>query len=114
VSSDKARKVIVDAPAAAGTPASQDALCAVARDLHLPAHARAEAVSSLGLIKRPTERTMTAISDLIRIGDPRLATSAAGRVRARRTRALSGRFRRARGTRRSPGPGGGAREDRAR
>ena len=64
---DKATKMIVDALAASGTPASQDALCALARDVHLPAHVRAEAVSSLGLIKRPTAPTMTAIAEL----DPR-------------------------------------------
>ena len=72
---DKATKMIVDALAASGTPASQDALCALARDVHLPAHVRAEAVSSLGLIKRPTAPTMTAIGELIRVGDSRRAAA---------------------------------------
>ncbi len=72
---DKATKMIVDALAASGTPASQDALCTLARDVHLPAHVRAEAVSSLGLIKRPTAPTMTAIAELIHVGDPRRASA---------------------------------------
>src|SRR4051812_46253428 len=70
---DKATKMIVDALAASGTPASQDGLCALARDIHLPAHVRAEAASSLGLIKRPTERTMTVVAELVRAGDAKLA-----------------------------------------
>src|SRR3954469_913457 len=76
---DKATKMIIDALAASGTPASQDGLCALARDIHLPAHVRAEAVSSLGLIKRPTERTMTAVAELVRAGDakPAMPTRAA-------------------------------------
>ena len=72
---DKATKMIVDALAASGTPASQDALCMLARDVHLPAHVRAEAVSSLGLIKRPTAPTMTAIAELIHVGDPKRASA---------------------------------------
>jgi hypothetical protein len=72
---EKATKMIADALAASGTPASQDALCALARDVHLPAHVRAEAVSSLGLIKRPTAPTMTAVADLIRVGDPKRAAA---------------------------------------
>lgn len=73
---DKATKMIVDALAAAGTPTAQDALCALARDVHLPAHVRAEAVSSLGLVRRPTAPTMTAIGDLIRAHDPALVAPA--------------------------------------
>ena len=70
---DKATKMIVDALAASGTPASQDALCALAHDVHLPTHVRAEAVSSLGLLKRPTAPTMTAIAESIRVGDSKRA-----------------------------------------
>ena len=44
----KATKMIIDALAAAGTPAAQDALCRLARDGRLPPHVRAEAVASLG------------------------------------------------------------------
>ena len=73
---DKATKMIIDALAASGTPAAQDALCALARDIHLPAHVRAEAVSSLGLIKRPTAPTMTEIGELIRVHDPDLVAPA--------------------------------------
>jgi len=66
---DKATKMIVDALAASGTPAAQDALCALARDVHLPGHVRAEAVSSLGLIKHPTAPTMTEVVELIHAQD---------------------------------------------
>jgi hypothetical protein len=71
---DKATKLLVDALAASGTPASQDALCALARDVHVPAHVRAEAVSSLGLIKRPTASTMTAIAEVVRRDDAKRAS----------------------------------------
>ena len=39
------------------------------------AHVRAEAVASLGLIKRPTAPTMTAVAELIRAGDPKRAAA---------------------------------------
>src|SRR4051812_34528875 len=70
---DKATKLIIDALAASGTAASQDGLCALARDIRLPAHARAEGASSLGLIKRPSGGTMTAVAELVRAGDAKLA-----------------------------------------
>jgi HEAT repeat protein len=73
---DKATKMIVDALAASGTPAAQDALCALARDVHVPAHVRAEAVSSLGLIKHPTAPTMTEVAALIHARDPALIAPA--------------------------------------
>jgi len=73
---DKATKMIIDALAGSGTPAAQDALCALARDIRLPAHVRAEAVSSLSLIKRPTAPTMTEIGELIRVHDSDLVAPA--------------------------------------
>jgi len=73
---DKATKMVIDALAASGTPAAQDALCSLARDIRLPRHVRAEAVSSLGLVKRPTVATMTEVGDLIRAREPDLAAPA--------------------------------------
>jgi len=73
---DKATKMIIDALAASSTPAAQDALCSLARDSHLPRHVRAEAVSSLGLVKRPTVATMTEVGELIRTRDPDLLAPA--------------------------------------
>src|SRR5262245_5818731 len=73
---DKATKMVIDALAASGTPAAQDALCSLARDGRLPRHVRAEAVSSLGLVKRPTVATMTEVGDLIRTREPDLAAPA--------------------------------------
>jgi hypothetical protein len=69
---DKATKMIIDALAASGTPAAQDALCSLARDSRQPRHVRAEAVSSLGLVRRPTVATMTEVGELIRRRDPDL------------------------------------------
>jgi hypothetical protein len=67
-----AAKLVVDALAAAGTPAAQDALCGLARDRQLPRQVRADAVASLRLVKRPTPRLMTEVGELIRAGDPDL------------------------------------------
>jgi HEAT repeat protein len=72
----RATKVIIDALAGAGTPAAQDALCGLARDAHLPTHARAEAVASLGLIKHPTAPTMNEVAELIRARDQNLKAPA--------------------------------------
>jgi hypothetical protein len=72
----RATKMIIDALAAAGTPAAQDALFALAREGHLPAHVRAEAVASLGLVRRPTEPTMTEVGELIRARDQDLRAPA--------------------------------------
>ena len=69
VRGDRSTKVIIDALAVAGTPAAQDALCALARDGRLPAHVRAETVASLGLVKHPTAATMNVVTDLIRVRD---------------------------------------------
>jgi HEAT repeat protein len=76
VHGDRATKVVIDALAAAGTPAAQAALCDLARDVHLPTHVRAEAVASLGLVKRPTAPTMTEVADLIRARDQNLTAPA--------------------------------------
>ena len=73
---DKATKMVIDTLAASGTPAAQDALCSLARDGRLPRHIRAEAVSSLGLVRRPTVATMTEVSELIRTREPDLAAPA--------------------------------------
>jgi hypothetical protein len=62
----KATKMIIDALAAAGTSAAQDALCGLARDGRLPPHLRAEAVASLGLVKRPTPAMMLQVCELLR------------------------------------------------
>ena len=59
-------KLVVDALAAAATPAAQDALCELARDRRLTPAVRAGAVASLGLLRRPTAATMTAVAELIR------------------------------------------------
>jgi hypothetical protein len=72
VHGDKATRLIVDALAAAGTPAAQDALCDLVRDRGLPRHVRAETVASLALVRRPTAATMTEVAELIRGGDPDL------------------------------------------
>jgi hypothetical protein len=72
----RATKMIIDALAAAGTPAAQDALFALAREGHLPGHVRAEAVASLGLVRRPTEPTMTEVGELIRARDQDLRAPA--------------------------------------
>ena len=72
----KATKMIIDALAAAGTPAAQDALCRLARDGRLPSHVRAEAVASLGLIKRPTPAMMLQICELLRERDTTLSAPA--------------------------------------
>jgi len=72
----RATKMIIDALAGAGTPVAQEALCRLARDAHLPAHVRAEAVASLGLVKRPTAPTMTEVAELIRARDQDLQTPA--------------------------------------
>jgi HEAT repeat protein len=72
----KATKVIIDALAAAGTPAAQVALCDLARDRPLPTHVRAEAVASLGLIRRPTAETMIEVVELIRTRDQALRAPA--------------------------------------
>jgi hypothetical protein len=69
VRGDRSTKVIIDALAVAGTPASQDALCALARDSRLPVHVRAETVASLGLVRHPTAPTMTVVGELIRTRD---------------------------------------------
>jgi hypothetical protein len=69
VRGDRSTKVIVDALAVAGTPAAQDALCALARDNRLPAHVRAETVASLGLVRHPTAPTMNIVGELIRTRD---------------------------------------------
>jgi hypothetical protein len=63
---DKTTKLVVDALAAAATPAAQDALCELARDRHLMPSVRAGAVASLGLLRRPTAATMTAVAELTR------------------------------------------------
>jgi len=73
---DKATKMVIDALAASGTPAAQDALCSLARDGRLPRHIRAEAVSSLGLVRGPTVATMTEVGELIRTREPDLAAPA--------------------------------------
>ena len=72
----KATKMIIDALAAAGTPAAQDALCRLARDGHLPPHVRAEAVASLGLIKRPTPAMMLQVAELLQTRDADLSAPA--------------------------------------
>jgi len=72
----KATKMIIDALAAAGTPAAQDALCRLARDGRLPPHVRAEAVASLGLIKRPTPATMLQVAQLLQERDSSLSAPA--------------------------------------
>jgi len=72
----KATKMIIDALAAAGTPAAQDALCRLARDGRLPPHVRAEAVASLGLVKRPTPAMMLQVADLLHAPDPNLSAPA--------------------------------------
>ena len=72
----RATKVIIDALAAAGTPAAQDALCGLARDGHLPTHVRAEAVASLGLVKHPTAPMMNEVAELIRARDQTLKAPA--------------------------------------
>jgi hypothetical protein len=72
----KATRLIIDALAAAGTPAAQAALCGLARDARLPTPVRAEAVASLGLVKRPTPSTMTEVGALVRTGDPDLSAPA--------------------------------------
>ena len=72
VRGDKATKLIVEALAAAGTPAAQEALCELARDRRLPRHVRAETAASLGLLRRPTAATMTAVAELMRGEDPEL------------------------------------------
>jgi hypothetical protein len=76
VRTDKATKMIIDALAASGSAAAQDALCGLARDRAVPTHVRAEAVSSLGLVKRPTVGTMAEVGDLIRARDPDLLAPA--------------------------------------
>lgn len=60
----KATKLVVDALAAAATPAAQNALCELARDRRLTPSVRAAAVASLGLLRRPTAATMTAVAEL--------------------------------------------------
>ena len=72
----RATKMIIDALAAAGTPVAQDALCNLARDGRLPRHVRAEAVASLGLVKRPTAPTMVEVAELIRARDQDLQAPA--------------------------------------
>jgi hypothetical protein len=68
----RATRVVIDALAAAGTPSAQAVLCDLAREGRLPMHIRAEAVTSLGLVARPTAPTMTEIAELIRARDPDL------------------------------------------
>ena len=63
---EKATKLVVDALAAAATPAAQEALCDLARDRRLTQNVRARAVASLGLLRRPTAATMTAVAELTR------------------------------------------------
>jgi len=68
-----ATKLMIDALAAAGTPAAQDALGRLAGDGRLPRHVRAEAVASLGLIKRPTPAMMLQVAELLQAHDPNLS-----------------------------------------
>ena len=63
---EKATKLVIDALAAAATPAAQQALCDLARDRRLTPNVRAGAVASLGLLRRPTAATMTAVAELTR------------------------------------------------
>ena len=69
----KATKMIIEALAAAGTPAAQEALCGLARGGRLPPHVRAEAVASLGLVKRPTPAMMLQVGELLRAREPNLS-----------------------------------------
>ena len=72
VRAGKATKLVIDALAAAGTPAAQAGLGELARDTSLPSHVRNEAVASLVLVSRPSQATMKTVVSLIQTGDPGL------------------------------------------
>jgi HEAT repeat protein len=72
----RATKLVIDALAAAGTPAAQAGLCDLARDASLASSARSEAVAALVLVKHPTLPTLKALAALMQSGNPGLRHAA--------------------------------------
>jgi hypothetical protein len=68
----RSSKSITEALARAGTDASQAALCALASDSGLAPEVRAEATTSLVLVKKPTAATLQAVGVLARGREPSL------------------------------------------
>lgn len=63
-------KLVLDALGAAGTPAAQAALCALASDGSMPTSARVDAVGALIQTKRPTGDTVAALVELMDAAEP--------------------------------------------